>query len=225
MKEEMNVIPGAEKGFSRRKFLGYAGGIAGAGLLISSCKKKDDVVTEPGAADLGVNDDGLLNLLFVIQQVEADYYAQILATPYTGMTDEEKMLLTDMKNHEIAHRELLRNYLKGRSTEVSTDFSSVDFSNIASVLNVAAQIEDLSTQTGNSIAHLLAFSDNAALILKITSVEARHAGTVSNMKSKGAFFNPVDVTGAEPGMLPSNAIITLNKFLSTKVAGNNLPNK
>ena len=48
MKDEMNVTPEYEtnKNYSRRKFLGYAGGIAGAGLLIASCTKEeeDDII-------------------------------------------------------------------------------------------------------------------------------------------------------------------------------------
>ncbi|MCB0696293.1 MAG: ferritin-like domain-containing protein [Chitinophagaceae bacterium] len=229
MKEAKNVIAEHETangtGVSRRRFLGYAGGLAGAGLLIASCGKDNTVAPEAGATDLGVNDEGLINLMFVSQQVEAAFYTQVLLTPYSGMNPTEKLLLTDMRDHEIAHREFLRNYLKGKGTSVQTDFSSVNFDNKANVLENAEMIENLVVALNNEIGRLLVFSDNAAIVVKLATVEARHAGTISNFRNTGSFFGPVDVTGSEPGMLPSNAVTTLNRFLSTKVSGNNLPNK
>lgn len=228
MKDEMNVTPELEtnKSFSRRKFLGYAGGIAGAGLLIASCKKEDDDITPTSdAIDLGENDKGLINLMFVSQQLEASFYALLLETPFTGMTGAQRELFLDMLDHEIAHREFLRNYLDGSGTVVTTDFSQIDFSNKSQVLQVAEQIENLVVALANEVCRLLAFGDTVEIIAKMASVEARHAGTVSNMISEGAFFNTVDASGSEPGMLPSNAVITMNKYLATKVSGNNLPNK
>ncbi len=230
MKEAKNVMPEYETtnnaGVSRRRFLGYAGGLAGAGLFIASCKKEDpDVIPEPGAIDLGINDQGLINLLFVAQQVEAAIYIQVMDTPYSGMNELEKKLLTEMRDHEIAHREFFRNYLKGQGTAVQTDLSGIDFSSRAAVLENLELIENLVVASMNEIGRLLVFSDNLEVIVKLASLEARHAGTISNLRSAGSFFGPVDVTGSEPGMLPSNSVTLLNKFLATKVSGNNLPNQ
>lgn len=228
MKDVKNVLPDNETvaaGVSRRRFLGYAGGLAGAGLLISSCEKEDATPQEAGTADLGINDEGLINLMFVIQQLEADFYAQILATPYSGMTEAEKMLFTEMGNHEIAHREFLRNYLKGKGAVVTTDLSIVDFGVKSRVLENLEMIENLSVGTLNEIGRLLVSGENVAIVTKMVSLEARHAGTVSNMRTQGSYFGTVDAIGAEQGMLPSNSITTINRFLVTKVSGNNLPNK
>lgn len=228
MKDVKNVLPDNETvaaGVSRRRFLGYAGGLAGAGLLISSCEKDDATPQDAGTADLGINDEGLINLMFVIQQLEADFYAQILATPYSGMTEAEKKLFTEMSNHEIAHREFLRNYLKGKGAVVTTDLSIVDFGVKSRVLENLEMIENLSVGTLNEIGRLLVSGENVAIVTKMVSLEARHAGTVSNMRTQGSYFGAVDVTGAEQGMLPSNSITTINRFLVTKVSGNNLPNK
>jgi len=230
MKEAKNVTPDyettANAGVSRRRFLGYAGGLAGAGLLIASCKKEDpDVIPEPGAADLGINDQGLMNLLFVAQQVEAAIYTQAVLTPYSGMKEYEKLWLTDMRDQEIAHREFLRNYLKGQGTAVETDLSIIDFGSRASVLENLEVIENLVVATFNEVGRLLVFTDNLEIIVKMASLEARHAATISNLRNEGSFFGPVDVTGSEPGSLPSNSVTILNRFLATKVSGNNLPNK
>lgn len=228
MKDEMNVMQEFEKGrdVSRRKFLGYAGAIAGAGMLIGSCRKDDDdMPPEAGAIDLGVNDEGLINLIYVGQQLEHDFYAQVRSNPYNNMSPQEGALIEDIYNHELAHREFLRNYLDGRGTEVTTDFSSIDFSNRGATLENAILIENTIVATLNEVTRLMTFGDNTALMVKMSSLEARHAATMSNIRSEGSFFTTVDVTGSEPGMLPSNAVIIFNKFLATKVSGTNLPNK
>jgi len=228
MKDVKNVMPEETvkaDGVSRRRFLGYAGGLAGAGLLIGSCKKEDSTPTEPGTTDLGINDNGLLNLMFVTQQIEAAFYQQLVTMPYGGISAEESKLFADMLDHEIAHREYLRNYLKGNGTVIATDFSIIDFSARSKVLEHAELIENLVVASFNEIARLMVSAEHAGMVIKMASLEARHAGTVSNMRTKGSYFGTVDVTGSEQGMLPSNCITIINRFLSTKVSGNNLPNK
>lgn len=227
MKDAKNVSPEkADAGFSRRRFLGYAAGLAGTAVLLDACRKEeDDVTVEPGATDLGTNDTGLLNLLFVTQQIEAALYIQIVDTPYYGMSEREMLLFKDIRDHEIAHREFLRNYLKNTGPVVQTDFSEIDFGLKSSVLKHAELIENLVIATMNEAGRLLTDGNHVGYCAKMVSVEARHAGTVSNMISMGAYFNTVDVSGAEQGTLPSNSITTFNRYLSTKVSGNNLPNK
>lgn len=229
MKDVKNVTPGTElseaPGVSRRRFLGYAGGLAGAGLLIASCEKENKTPETAATADLGTHDEGLLNLVLVLQQVEADFYERMLANKYQGMTQQESAYFMEMQKHEIAHREVLRNYLKSKGTVVKTDFSSVDFNSKQNVLETIELIENLGIATVNEISRLLISVEHVALVLKIASVEARHASTISNMLSKGAFFNTLDASGSEQGSLPSNTINTINRFLATKVSGNNLPNK
>lgn len=228
MKDVKNVLPDNETvaaGVSRRRFLGYAGGLAGAGLLIASCEKENNDPVEPGAADLGTNDNGLINLMFVTQQIEADFYAKILASPYADMTEAELLLYKDMADHEIAHREFLRNYLQGKGTVVNTDFSTIDFTNKWRVLENLELIENLVVSTFNEIGRLFDAGEHVAIVAKMVSLEARHAGTISNLRTRGAYFGTIDAIGVEQGTLPSNSITTFNRFLATKVSGNNLPNK
>jgi hypothetical protein len=228
MKEEKNTMQEEmlqSNGVSRRKFLGYAGGLAGAGMFIASCKKEEDNTPPAGATDLGTNDEGLLNLLFVIQQVEAAFYDNLLKNRYTGISMEEVAYFTEILDHEIAHRELLRNYLQGRGTVVETDFGSVNFSLRANVLENAELIENLTVATMNEAGRLFVAGEHVLLSGKMASAEARHAATISNMRSKGNFFGPVDATGSEQGSLPSNTVTSINRYLATKVSGNNLPNK
>lgn len=228
MKEEKNTMQEdvlKSNGVSRRKFLGYAGGLAGAGLLIASCKKEENQAPTDGTIDLGANDSGLLNLLFVMQQIEVAFYEQLLNNKFSGITPQQDAYFKEILDHEIAHRELLRNYLQGKGTIVQTDFSSVTFSWDDNTLKNAELIENLGVATLNEAGRLFVAGEHVALAAKLASVEARQAATISNMLSKGNFFGSVDISGSEQGSLPSNTVNIINKFLVTKVSGNNLPNK
>ena len=215
-----------KKGLSRRKFLGYAGGVAGAALILDACKKEEEpTIAESEAIDLGTRDEGILNYLFVLQQIEAAFYIELVANGYSYMTDSERATFTEMRDHEIAHREFLRNYLKGNGTVVEVDLSSITISDRTSVLENGEFIENIMSGAMIEAGRLLVTPHNVELVAKMASVETRHATTMSNLRSTGNFFGTVDASGTEPGMLPSNVITTMNKFLKTKVSGNRLPNK
>ena len=99
--EELSAKP-----VSRRKFMSWAG-ILGATAtvgIVSSCKKDNDNNTMDGV-DLGSGDVGILNYAYALEQLEAAFYIQVVANYYTGISDEEKALLKDIRDHEIAHRE------------------------------------------------------------------------------------------------------------------------
>ncbi|MBS1628574.1 MAG: ferritin-like domain-containing protein [Bacteroidetes bacterium] len=174
---------------SRRRFLGYAGALAGAGLLagsLASCKKKDD--PWEGSVDLGSGDNGLLNIVFIITQLQAAFYAQVLLTPYIGMNAQEAKLITDMRNHEIAKRELLRKVLSGAAVaDISPDFTGIDFAKRTAALDTAKQLEDLSVSNHNGIANMLGSAAYVVLNAKMASVEARHSAAIRDMSVMGSF--------------------------------------
>lgn len=70
---------------TRRHFLQLAGmtlGIAAIGC------NRDDNTTGPGngAVDLGAGDTGILNYAYALEQLEASFYTQVIASPYSGIT-------------------------------------------------------------------------------------------------------------------------------------------
>src|SRR5262245_31378379 len=87
---------------SRRKFLQYAGG---AGLLVAGlagCRKYFDYPHGGGggngkAIDLGKGDVGILNYAYALEQLEAAFYTKVIMHPYSGIKDNEKWLLTDIR--------------------------------------------------------------------------------------------------------------------------------
>lgn len=67
-----------------------------------------------------------------------------MGSPYRGMSLRERSILTDVRNHEIAHRQFLKKALGSNAIpSLSVDFSTVNFASRASVLNTAKTFEDL----------------------------------------------------------------------------------
>src|ERR1700741_2488407 len=117
---------GMDKGYdlSRRRFFQLAGGLAGVGLLLSSCHTR----TGPSDTYIGSGDVALLNYLYILEQLEAAYYTQAYATPYYGMTTSELQLLLDLRDQEIAHREFFKKLLGTNAIgSISPNFSMVTF--------------------------------------------------------------------------------------------------
>ena len=61
-----------------------------------------------GSVDLGSGDTGVLNYAYALEQLEAAFYTQVVASFYTGATAEEQTILTDIRNHEVIHRDFLK---------------------------------------------------------------------------------------------------------------------
>ncbi|HEX5667673.1 MAG TPA: ferritin-like domain-containing protein, partial [Chitinophagaceae bacterium] len=130
---------------SRRNFLGYASAFAGAVSLVSvaSCKK-DDMPSSNDGIDLGSGDIGILNYAYALEQLEAAFYQRVADSPYAGINASEMALLTDIRDHEVAHREFFKKALGASAIPaLEVNFSSVQFNDRTSVLNTAKAFEDL----------------------------------------------------------------------------------
>ncbi len=127
---------GASRHFNRRNFLGLTGGLFAAGLLLDSCKKDDD--DPDNGVNLGSGDVGILNYAYALEQLEAAFYTKVAQSPYAGITATESALLTDIRDHEVAHREFFKAALAGNAIgALEVDFSSINFGSRDSVLATA----------------------------------------------------------------------------------------
>ncbi|HEV8178488.1 MAG TPA: ferritin-like domain-containing protein, partial [Gemmatimonadales bacterium] len=89
--------------------------------------------TEP--VGLGTGDFLVLNFAYALEQLEAAFYTQVIASPYSGITDEESTLLDDVRKHEVIHRDFFKAALGSNAIPaLEVDFTSVDFSSRKSVL-------------------------------------------------------------------------------------------
>ena len=217
----------AASSLSRRKFLNYAGAFAGAGILLAACHKKDDDSPTPVDAntiDLGANDQGLLNYAYLLKQLKASFYTQALTTRFPGMTDAEVGFFIQMRDHEVAQREFLKNYQGTNAIPMlETDFSSIDFNLKNSVYAKAKFFEEVSTSGMAGICKLIVFSDTLMFLTKINSVDARHSATVNDFVYMGSFAEKADANGMEPALDPHSSLDTTKQFFKKTVSGENLP--
>ncbi|GGH16905.1 ferritin-like domain-containing protein [Mucilaginibacter phyllosphaerae] len=222
MKTDINPITGSAN-MARRSFLRYAGASAAAVAVMgaaASCKKER--VTVAGATDIGSGDIGILNYAYALEQLEAAFYLQVAATPYSGITAIETAYLTDIRDHEVLHRDFFKAALGSKAImALTTDFSSINFSSRASVLGAAKLLEDTGVQAYDGAGYLIKDATYLTLAGKIVSVEARHAALISNLISPGSFASDqLDSNGLNKHASIKDILSAANGFLKTKVTAN-----
>lgn len=206
MEPHSQVQPREDLRQDRRELLRRAG-LAGLVLsipgLATSCAK--DAIGPAATASLAAapgtqaivtldfaTDVGVLNYAYALEQLEAAFYTQVIATPYAGMNASERRLLTDIRDHEIAHRDFFAAALgAAKIPDLSVDFSAVTFSSRSSVLKAAQTFEDLGVGAYNGAARYLSNDGFLLTAGKIVSVEARHASAIRSVREpRTGFFAP-----------------------------------
>jgi hypothetical protein len=214
-------------GVSRRKFLGFAGAASGFAILAAGCNK--DEVASNGTLDgidLGSGDIGILNYAYSLEQLEAAFYAQVIMTQYSGISSAEITLLTDIRDHEIAHREFFKTALADKAIiNLEVDFSSIDFGSRESVLATAKAFEDLGVSAYNGAGRLIENADYLVIAGKIVSVEARHAALIRDLISMGTFADDtvIDSNGLDVTRKPAEVLEIAKAYIKTTIDASNLP--
>ncbi len=209
----------------RRSFLKYAGaGAAGIALLAAGCKK-DNTDDELGV-NLGSGDIGILNYAYALEQLEAAFYTKVIETPYANMSALEKTYLTDIRDHEISHREFLKAALATDAIQnLEVDFSSIDFNSRDSVLATAKAFEDLGVSAYNGAGYLIKDPNYLTIAGKVVSVEARHAALIRDLISNGTFADNtvIDAMGLDKSRTPNEVLQIASTFIVTPINASNLP--
>ncbi|WP_164126459.1 ferritin-like domain-containing protein [Sphingobacterium luzhongxinii] len=227
LKEE--IIPKTGESLQRRNFLKLAGaGVAGMALMgMYSCKRDDDTPDMVGNGYyMGSGDIAILNYAYALEQLEAAFYIEVANKPYTGISDWEKTLFTDIRNHEVAHREFFKAALgKSAIANLEFNFSSVNFSSRDSVLAAAKAFEDLGVAAYNGAGWLIKNEAYLLLAGKIVSVEARHAALVRDLIENGSFANQevVDSNGLDVAKSPTVVLQAAAPYIKTKIDAKDLP--
>jgi hypothetical protein len=211
---------------ARRSFLRYAGaGVAGMGLLATaaSCHKDHNVNPNSGFTDVGSGDIGILNYAYALEQLEAAFYTQVVATPYSGIPAIELTYLTEIRDHEVAHREFFKAALGAKAIKgLTPDFSSINFKDRASVLGAAKAFEDLGVTAYDGVGYLIQNPAYLSIAGAIVSVEARHASLIANLLNVSFVDSTqVDANGLNISNKPSVVLKTANTYLKTKVSAVN----
>jgi hypothetical protein len=211
---------------SRRQVLQWGGGGLAA-LVLFGGRLPNFGVSQALAADLGSGDIGVLNYAYALEQLEAAFYSMVIDSPYAEMTDEERGLLTEIRDHEVEHREFLKKALAGDAIpDLGVDFSVVDFASRDSVLTTARTFEDLGVAAYNGAGRLIKDGDHLLAAGKIVSVEARHAATIRDMINplSVAFAGPdvVNEMGLDGALPPAKVLAAADQFIATPVTAGQL---
>ena len=215
-----------ETSMKRRAFLGYVGATASVVAIAAACKKDSNNGGSNGGIDLGSGDIGILNYAYALEQLEAAFYIQVITTQYSGATSDEISLLTDIRDHEIAHREFFKAALSTSAIPgLEVNFTAIDFSSRDSVLGTAKAFEDLGVSAYNGAGQLLTNPDYLVVAGKIVSVEARHAAYIRDLLSYGSFADStaVDANGLDLQQPPSAVLMAASPFLTSKLDASHLP--
>jgi hypothetical protein len=212
----------------RRNFLRAAGAsVVGTSALLAACKKDDN--NQPPAnlgVNLGAGDVGILNYAYALEQLEAAFYTQVIQTQFSGITAAETALLTDIRDHEVIHREFFRKALGENAIDnLEFNLSGINFADRASVLNTAKTFEDLGVAAYNGAGRLITSPAYLTIAGKIVSVEARHAAYIRNLLSFGTFADStaVDANGLDMAKDPATVLQAAAQFIKTRIDFSSLP--
>ncbi len=175
-----------------------------------------------GAVDLGAGDVGIMNYAFALEQGELAFLKQVLASPFGGITADERRIFQDLHDQEVVHNEFFKAMLGSRAIPaLQTDFSKVNFRKRDSVLETAMTFADLATSAYNGAGKLLVDPVNLAIAGKIVSVEARHASVIRDLiKPRTGFFAP---EALDPAREPAEVLKLASAFVKTPINASRLP--
>ncbi len=242
-----DALETSNRGYSRRKFLGMAGLLAGAGIVTlgTSCNQSDNNKITPVdpnptpnpdmGVDLGKDDAGILNYAYALEQLEAAFYARVVSSFYTNASDKEKNVLNDIAQHELAHAKFFKKAITDAGLvpiqDLTPDFSKIDFTDRMSVLTTAQTFEDLGVSAYNGAGKLIKSAVYLGLAGKIVSVEARHAAAIRDLISNGSFadlatlqgLGASDAKGLDAMLMPAQVLAMAGAFIKEKINFSNLP--
>jgi hypothetical protein len=208
----------------------YAGATAGAtALVLAGCAKDTETPTPSVNVSLGTGDASVLNYAYVLEQLEAAFYAKVVAAgATTGLFTTELAYFARVAKHEAIHRDFLqaaitRDFAGTLLPTLTFNFDSINFGKRAKdpadtkpgILDAAKAFEDLGVAAYNGVAKLLKGAAYVAIAGQIVSVEARHAALVRDLLLPGSFAasDQVDAAGFDKQLKPADVIAEVNKYL------------
>ena len=226
----------------RRSFLRVAGATAASSaLVLAGC---DDDDPEPVAPATGTNtltfsanNVGLINYIYLLEQLEAAFYQVVVAAFPADFTPDDRAVFIDLRDHEVIHREALKfalgasAYDANLATPLEFDFSSFALTTRAGVLAAARTLEDVGVAAYAGAGKLFNTTTEATgegylrLAAKLASVEARHAAVVRELATPGSFAgSDVVAAGLNAALSPVQVLEAVGKYVkNVTLVGTNLP--
>ncbi|MDO1451119.1 ferritin-like domain-containing protein [Rhodocytophaga aerolata] len=224
----------------RRSFLKFAGfATASTAVMLSGCKEVLDKLPYPVDVDpddyvlktvrLGKGDTGVLNYAYTLEQLEAEFYIQVVAASgFASMFNYyEQRSLREIRDHEVVHRDFLKAALGDKAIgQLKFDFKAVNFEDKQSILQTAKTFEDLGVAAYNGAGKRLASPDLLTIAGKIVSVEARHASIIRSLvdtdPTSFAGDDIIDMNGLDLAYEPAKVLEAANPFILNKIDASEL---
>jgi len=174
------------------KLMAAGGAMVFLPSMLTACSEEDDSggLTNPGSGttvtiDFAKGDIAVLQFAYALEQLEADFYTRVVnAFGSSNLSTTERAVLTDIKYHEVLHREFFKAVLGSTNGfTLTTTYPNINFNDRLSVLNTAKLLEDTGVKAYNGAAQYITDVNNLLAAGKIVSVEARHAAAIADLLS------------------------------------------
>ena len=227
---ELADDPSSRKRFF--KMMGGAGAVSAFGVLLAACgdddDKKDTASTPAAADDDAKKDDGakgdiaILNYALTLEFLEAEFYAKVIDS---GIVKDKKVaaIATKFGETEQEHVDALKATIKklgGKPVSApKTKFEETIDKGLMTVLETAADVENLGAAAYLGAAGGIKNKDVLAAALAIHSVEARHAAALNQLLGRG-FGGKGGLKGTLPdgafakGMDEASVLAAVKPFLA-----------
>jgi rubrerythrin len=213
------------------RLIGLGGALVLLPTALVACGDDDaDTITGPGGGtgatltiDFAKGDVAVLQFAYALEQLEADFYTRaVQGLQNSGIPQAEKDLLVDIRNHEIAHRELFRAALgAANGFTLTPTYGGLNFGDRNAVLAAARTFEDLGVAAYNGAGQYLTSADLLTLAGKIVSVEARHAAAIRDLiNPKSGDFAP---TAFDDVLRPARVATAAQPFVVDRLGFANAP--
>lgn len=209
-------------------------------IAMGSPATVDFSLTPGGDIVLDFEDDfGVLNYAYALEQLEAAFYAAVVADPdfATTFNADEQAILQDLAAHEAIHRDFFEAAITAAGGTISNrnlipaltpDFEDVDFASRSSVLGTARTLEDLGVAAYNGAGELISSTGAGPTYLliagKIVSVEARHASVIAGLLTDNAIApaGVIDTNGLDQALDPEEVLVAAAPFLVNGITAINV---
>jgi len=242
---EKPVIAEPHNTWSRSTFIkGMLGLLALGSLDLESCKK----TTETGGSGTTVNgytfgsgDIGVLNYLYMIEQIQVAFYSTLnasgilspLISGAMGQKPPYYYLLTDIYDHQLAHCTFLNLALGTNALpSLNLDFSRIDFTSLSACLQAAHQFQNTEAQAYTGVSQYFTSTAFLTIAAQIGAVESRHSAFITGLLNNStntnfnAYFDSSLVdpnNGYEIGFSPSQVYAFYKPYLKTALDASTLP--
>jgi hypothetical protein len=211
-------------------FRGLSGSFLGLVLASSGCKPSNFIGGSGSTAaglSFGSGDIGLLNYLYVVEQVQYNFYLNLIRSGTFSGINNTNSLLSDITLHQLTHTQFYKSALGTNAIEsLDLDFSSIDFTQAIPLLSIAEKFQNTESQAYNGVAGYFQSSTFLTLSQQMGRVESRHSAFISGLVQSGIFVdsNILNSSGYETGLSPRSVLSFYKPYIKTALDLSTLPN-